>query len=264
MTRPFFIEEVQPDGVAWVTLTRPDVHNAFNDVLIARLTRALEALAGDSRVRALVLAARGRSFSAGADLKWMQAMAGFDEARNQEDALALGQLMAILAGLPMPTLAMVQGPAYGGGVGLVACCDIAVAAEEGALRALGGEAWPDSGGHRALCGRRHGRAGSAALLPSPASAFRPGRRSARACCTRWSRPRSCPCGCACCSTGCWPAARGPKPKPRTWCAWRRRRRGTRAWSRRPPRRIARIRVSPEGQEGVAAFLEKRKPAWSPD
>lgn len=116
-------------GVARLTLTRPEVHNAFDEDLIAGLTAALEAVAGDRSLRALVLAAEGRSFSAGADLTWMQRMAGYTQEQNLEDARGLARLMARLDGLPKPTLALVQGAAYGGGVGLVACCDIALAAE---------------------------------------------------------------------------------------------------------------------------------------
>ncbi|RMD62236.1 MAG: enoyl-CoA hydratase/isomerase family protein [Alphaproteobacteria bacterium] len=129
MQRPLFIEEIGDDHVARITLTRPEVHNAFNDTLIAELTTVLRGLGDDERVRAVVLAAQGRSFSAGADLNWMQRMAGYSEEENLNDARALAELMRTLNTLPKPTMALVQGPAYGGGVGLVACCDIAVAAQ---------------------------------------------------------------------------------------------------------------------------------------
>ena len=129
MLQPLFMEEIDDDGIARVTLTRPEVHNAFNDTLIAELTTALNGLGTDTRVRAVVLASQGRNFSAGADLKWMQRMAGYSEQENLEDARALARLMRTLNELPRPTLALVQGRALGGGVGLVACCDIAVAAE---------------------------------------------------------------------------------------------------------------------------------------
>ena len=123
------MEEIDDDGIARITLTRPEVHNAFNDTLIAELTTALHGLGTDTRVHAVVLAAQGRNFSAGADLKWMQRTAGYSEKQNLEDARALARLMRTLNELPKPTLALVQGRALGGGVGLVACCDIAVAAE---------------------------------------------------------------------------------------------------------------------------------------
>jgi len=121
-------QETDRRGVATLTLARPEVHNAFDDKLIADLTAALARLGQDPAVRAVVLAAEGKSFSAGADLGWMQRMAGYGEAENLADARALGGLMRTLNDLPKPTVAKVQGAAYGGGVGLVACCDIAIAA----------------------------------------------------------------------------------------------------------------------------------------
>src|SRR4051812_19959208 len=116
---------VRDDGVATVTLNRPDVHNAFNDTVIADLTATLRRLGADERVRAVVLRAVGKSFSAGADLGWMQRMAGYGHDENLRDAGALAELMRTLNFLPQPTVALVQGAAFGGGVGLVACCDIA-------------------------------------------------------------------------------------------------------------------------------------------
>ncbi|BBK32817.1 methylglutaconyl-CoA hydratase [Stella humosa] len=119
--------------VARVTLNRPEVHNAFDDRLIAELTGIFERLAADPAVRAVLLCANGRSFSAGADLNWMKRTAGYSEAQNLGDARALARMLRTLDGLPQPTVALVQGPAYGGGVGLVACCDIAVAVPEAAF-----------------------------------------------------------------------------------------------------------------------------------
>jgi methylglutaconyl-CoA hydratase len=116
-------------GVGRLTLNRPDKHNAFDDALIAQLTAALLSLEADRRVRTVVLAAAGKSFSAGADLVWMRRTAGYGEAENLEDARALAGLMSTLERLAKPTVALVQGAAYGGGVGLVACCDIAIASE---------------------------------------------------------------------------------------------------------------------------------------
>lgn len=129
MEEPLFLEEVGDNGVARITLTRGHVHNAFNDNLIEELTRSLRGLESDGRVRAVVMAAQGKSFSAGADLTWMGRMAGYTAAENLQDARALAGLMRTLNDLSKPTLALVQGPAFGGGVGLVACCDIALAAE---------------------------------------------------------------------------------------------------------------------------------------
>ena len=116
-------------GVATLTLNRPEVHNAFDDALIARLTRALEDAGARADVRVVVLAGTGKSFCAGADLAHMKRAASFSEAENIADAQALARLLMVLGGLPKPTVALVQGPAYGGGVGLVSACDIAIAAE---------------------------------------------------------------------------------------------------------------------------------------
>ncbi len=113
-------------AVARLRLNRPAVHNAFDAGLIADLTAALQAIAADPGVRVLVLEAEGASFSAGADVNWMRGMAAASEADNREDSLALARLMRTLDALPKPTIARVQGAAFGGGVGLVACCDIAI------------------------------------------------------------------------------------------------------------------------------------------
>ena len=115
--------------VAHLRMTRPQVHNAFDADLIGELTAALEQVATDAGVRVLVLEAEGVSFSAGADLNWMRGMAAASEDVNRIDSLALARLMRTLDELPKPTIARVQGAAFGGGVGLVACCDIAIAAE---------------------------------------------------------------------------------------------------------------------------------------
>jgi methylglutaconyl-CoA hydratase len=112
--------------VAWLTLNRPQVHNAFDDGLIAALTQALEQVDADPAVRAVVLSGNGSCFSAGADLNWMRSMAGASEQQNRDDSLRLARLMRILQFLSKPTVARVNGAAYGGGVGLVACCDIAI------------------------------------------------------------------------------------------------------------------------------------------
>lgn len=123
------LEAVDARGIATLTLNRPDRHNAFDDAVIAELAAALERLGSREDVRAVVLASTGRSFSAGADLGWMRRMAGYSEAENRVDAAALARMLHTLDRLPKPTLAVVQGSAYGGGVGLVACCDVVLAAE---------------------------------------------------------------------------------------------------------------------------------------
>lgn len=117
-------------GVLRLRLHRPELHNAFDAALIASLTAALDEAARNASVRVVVLEGAGASFSAGADLHWMRGMAAASEAENRDDALALARLMRTLDELPKPTLARVQGAAFGGGVGLVACCDIAIGVPE--------------------------------------------------------------------------------------------------------------------------------------
>jgi len=118
------------NAVALITLNRPEVHNAFDETLIAELTRALRAAEADDSVRSVVLLGAGASFCAGADLNWMRKMAAFSRAQNMADARALSAMLSTLANLLKPTIARVHGAAFGGGVGLVACCDIAVAAHD--------------------------------------------------------------------------------------------------------------------------------------
>lgn len=113
-------------AVATITLNRPNVHNAFDDALIAELTAALADCQRDPAVRAVVLTGTGASFSAGADLNWMRGMAKASEEDNRADSLRLATLMRTLNFLSKPTVARVNGSAYGGGVGLVACCDLAI------------------------------------------------------------------------------------------------------------------------------------------
>ena len=127
MTPPLTI--LEENRVARVTLNRPDVHNAFDDGLIADLTAALVRIDADAAIRAVVLTGAGASFSAGADLNWMRAMAAASEEDNRADAVRLARLMRTLNFLSKPTIARVNGAAYGGGVGLVACCDFAIAAD---------------------------------------------------------------------------------------------------------------------------------------
>lgn len=118
------------DLVAIVTLNRPEVRNAFDDVLIANLTRTFLQLENDDAVRAVVLAGAGSAFCAGADLNWMRRMAGYGYEQNLADAQALAGMLRTLDRMSKPTVARVHGPAYAGGVGLVAACDIAVGSPE--------------------------------------------------------------------------------------------------------------------------------------
>lgn len=113
-------------GVATVTLNRPDIHNAFDDQLIAELSTIFQQIGQDDDVRVMILASNGKSFCAGADLNWMKRMANYSYEENLADANALAKMLLILNELPKPTIARVQGAAFGGAVGLIACCDMAI------------------------------------------------------------------------------------------------------------------------------------------
>lgn len=120
-------------GVATLTLNRPDVHNAFDDTLIALLNTEIDRHAADPSVHVLLLKAEGKSFSAGADLGWMKRMVTYSREDNLRDSEELERLMQGLYSFPKPVVAMVQGAAFGGAVGLVSCCDIAIASEHAAF-----------------------------------------------------------------------------------------------------------------------------------
>jgi methylglutaconyl-CoA hydratase len=115
-------------GIATLTLNRPALRNAFDDALIRDLTDAFGRAAGDTSIRALILTGAGSAFSAGGDLTWMRRMAGYSEAENYADAMALAGMLRALDTLPKPTIARVNGAAFAGGVGLICCCDVTVAA----------------------------------------------------------------------------------------------------------------------------------------
>ncbi|WP_034297237.1 enoyl-CoA hydratase-related protein [Herbaspirillum sp. RV1423] len=120
---------VDARGVATITLNRPEVHNAFDDLLITHLIDLIGQARDNPQVKVLVLASTGKSFSAGADLGWMRRMADASHADNIRDAQQLSALMESLNSFPHPTVARIQGTVMGGGVGLVACCDIAIASD---------------------------------------------------------------------------------------------------------------------------------------
>jgi methylglutaconyl-CoA hydratase len=261
MSNGLAIERQGPIGL--ITLNRPERHNAFDDVLIAELTEALRSMEAEDGVRVVVLSGAGKSFSAGADLHWMKRMAGFSKEENQRDAMGLGALMRTLAHLRKPTIARVHGAAYGGGVGLVACCDIAVASQAATFSlsevklglvpavispyvvgAIGeraarryfltgerfdaGEAWRIGLVHEIAPDddELDGKVGDIvdALLEGGPVAQREGKELIRAVAAR-------------------PV--------------------TSELIQDTAERIARIRSSPEGREGVDAFLGKRRAAWLP-
>ncbi len=127
MTDPIVNLAIEENGVATVTLNRPEVHNAFNPSMIEALHNCVREINGNDAVRVVKLTGAGKSFSAGADLNWMREAAGYDREQNIADAGKLSALLEDLATLPKPTIALVHGAAIAGGTGLVSCCDIVLA-----------------------------------------------------------------------------------------------------------------------------------------
>ncbi|MCC8361933.1 enoyl-CoA hydratase/isomerase family protein [Lysobacter sp. A6] len=249
-------------ALARLRLARPQLHNAFDAALIADLTQALDGLAADPAVRVVVLEGDGPSFSAGADLNWMRGMAAAGEAENREDSLRLARLMRTLDELPKPTIARVHGAAFGGGVGLVACCDIAIASSN------------------ATFGLTEARLGLLPAVISPYVIAAIGARQAR----RWFATAE--------RFDAYEALRiglihrlvddeakldeavaeqvklllqaGPVAAATAKSLVRRIANAGDATTidNDNATLIAWLRVSPEGQEGLAAFLDKRRPKWT--
>ena len=263
MTDDTVVLERDERGVATLTINRPQVHNAFDDELIVRLLHTLEAVEADPDVRLLILRAEGKNFSAGADLNWMRRMADYSPEENLADAEQLARLMERLNHLNKPTIARVQGLAFGGGVGLVACCDMAVAADNAGF---------------ALSETRLG------LIPAVISPYviaAIGERAARRymlTAERFDAAEAQRIGLVheavpedvldealerlvssllLCGPNALSAAKSlifaVSRKPTTDTV----RRDT-------AERITRVRASDEGREGVSAFLQKRPPAWIPE
>lgn len=126
----YVLSETDSKGVTTLLLNRANKHNAFDDKMIAQLTTFLEKAIHSKNTKIIVIKAKGPNFSAGADLKWMCEMAQYSDAENKEDAMRLGRLMHTLYLCPKPTIALVQGKTFGGGVGLIACCQIVLAEEK--------------------------------------------------------------------------------------------------------------------------------------
>jgi methylglutaconyl-CoA hydratase len=252
--------ETDARGVARVTLDRAEKHNAFDDLVIRELTAELERIDADARVRTVVLTGAGRSFSAGADLGWMRAMAAAGERENREDALALAKLMRTLDGLSKPTIARVNGPAYGGGVGLVACCDIAIASSDARFAftevRLGLAPAVISPYVIAAIGARQAR-----RLFATGESFDAERALAIGLVHAVVAPEALDGGVDAVVAQLLqggPAAQGEIKKLVAMVA-----RGTDAHDleARTADLIARLRASAEGQEGLGAFLAKREPGW---
>jgi methylglutaconyl-CoA hydratase len=260
MTEFRTIEVARSGGVWRVTLARPDVRNAFDEVLIAELSSAFEAAGCDPAARVLVLSGKGKAFCAGADLHWMGKMRAYTYEENLADSLALARMMRLLFDLPLPTVAAVNGAAIGGGNGLVAACDIAVAASDavfslsevrlGLVPACIGPYVIRKVGESAarelfLTGRRIPATQAAGIglvrevVPPEGLAARveeivaellsAGREALRACKELISRV---------------PGMSLDEAGPYT------------------AEMISRLRVSDEAQEGLAAFFEKRRPRWA--
>lgn len=245
-------------GVATLTMNRPGKRNAFDDRSISVMTRLLEQAANRADVRVIILTGAGKSFSSGADLSWMKAMAQFDEAENVADAKQLARLMRRVADLPKPSIAKVNGDAFGGAVGLICCCDIALATRSARFAfsevALG-------------------------LVPaviSPHIVEAIGIRMARRyflTAERFDAPQALAMGLVHevvesaqldDTVGrCVDALLTGGPAAQTACKTLLRSLGGSPdhVDSMTAQAIAGLRVSPEGQEGLAAFLEKRPPAW---
>lgn len=249
------------NGVAFVTLSRPEVRNAFDDALISNLNRTFLELDKDETVRAMVLAGAGKAFCAGADLNWMKRMARFGYEENLADASALAGMLRTLDRMSKPTIARVHGPAYAGGVGLVAACDIAVGSPEAEFCLtevkLGlSPATISPYVVRAMGARLARRYFLTAEVISAHEAHRLHLLSAVTAREDLDKTVDAILGQL--------AAGGREAQARIKDL-------VRSVSARPiddamiadtAQRIAEIRVSREGKEGIASFLEKRKPDWA--
>ncbi len=129
MTEQVLITTIDQRGVARLTMNRPDIRNAFNEQLIGEICEAMGRLTSDPNVRVIVLTGAGKAFSAGADLNMMSRAAKFSAAENKDDARRLAHMLGSIYDSPKPTVALVNGPAMGGGLGLIAACDIAIGAD---------------------------------------------------------------------------------------------------------------------------------------
>lgn len=250
------------DGIVTLTLNRPEVHNAFDDQLICGMTDQLRRLGDDPECRVVVLTGQGPSFSAGADLNWMRSMLGASEKTNEHDALQLARLLRTLNYLPVPTVARVNGAAIGGGLGLVACCDAAIAT------------------HTAVFALSETRLGLAPAIISPYVFRRIGESQARRYFLsgeRFDALHAQRMGLVhevvdeedlddavqrLCSAIRRGGPRGvAESKKLVFHAAGHNADRQLELDQATARLIARLRISAEGQEGMRAFLEKRPPAW---
>ena len=256
--------EIRIEGpVVRVVMKRPDVHNAFNALLITELSEAFSMIEAAGALRVAVLQGQGRSFCAGADLAWMRSMAEYDDAENVRDARELAGLFRRIDGCRVPVIGRIQGAAIGGGAGLVACCDIPIAAE------------------RAKFAFSEVRLGIAPAVISPFVMAKIGRGVARELFVTGSRidaHRALRIGLVnhvvadesaldAAVDECIDAILQGAPGAVSACKQLARTVGQmqpKEAFESTARLIAQLRAAPEGQEGMAAFLERRRPAWSPD
>jgi methylglutaconyl-CoA hydratase len=249
-------------GVARVTLNRPELRNAFDDFLIAKLSGTFFEIERDSSVRIMILAGNGPSFCAGADLNWMKRMAGYGYEENLADARALAEMLATLDRMTKPTIARVHGPVFAGGTGLVAACDIAVGTPEAKFclseAKLGlSPATISPYVIRAMGERLARRYFLTAEIFEAEEAHRIGMLSALVPATELDGSID--------KLVNHLLAGGPQAHAKIKAL-------IKAVASTPlddalisdtAERIAQIRVSPEGREGITSFLEKRKPSWAP-
>jgi methylglutaconyl-CoA hydratase len=254
------LEVTKQGGVARVTLNRPELRNAFDDVLIGQLKEAFLDIQDDPAVRVMILAGNGPAFCAGADLNWMKRMAGYGYEENLADATALAQMLAALDRLPKPTIARVHGPVFAGGTGLVAACDIAVGTPEAKFclseAKLGlSPATISPYVIRAMGERTARRYFLTAEVFDAQEAFRVGMLSILTTRSELDGVVS--------SLVEHLLAGGPEAHAKIKALIRAvaGRRPDDALAAETAQRIAEIRGSPEGKEGIAAFLEKRKASW---
>ncbi|MEP7098860.1 MAG: enoyl-CoA hydratase/isomerase family protein [Burkholderiales bacterium] len=249
--------------VAEVWLNRPDVRNAFNEGVIAELHAAFTAFAGDNELRAVVLGGHGKAFCAGADLSWMRAMAGFDWEQNRADAQALADMLWAVWRCPVPVVGRVHGDCYAGGVGLAAVCDVLVAAEgvnfclsEAKLGLLPGTISPyviramgEQASRRYFVTAERFNAAQAAAMGFVHEVVAADALDAKVAEIVAALVANGPMAARACKKLVQDVAGLPLDA---------------ALREETARRIADIRASDEGREGVQSFLNKRKPAWLPE
>ncbi|MDP1874030.1 enoyl-CoA hydratase-related protein [Phenylobacterium sp.] len=261
-TSPLVRLEATVEGVAIVTINRPERRNAFDGALIAALSETFETLHGAEHVRLVFLRGAGGTFSAGADLDWMRAAAGHTEDDNREDAMAMARMLKLLWDIPALTVALVQGGAYGGGAGLAAACDMAIATADAQFSfaevKLGLVAATISPYVVAAVGPRTARG-----LFATGRTFDAAHAEKIGLITQVvADDTALDAAIADLSTemmACGPMAVIESKKIVEHVAYQEIDHGLMEDTAKV---IARVRVSDEGQEGVLAFLEKRKPRWS--